>query len=239
MTGLHRALWLSSRWLIFTHAKESFLLYFLSSPRLCPRSSVHIWFTSFVSLPKPASSGIRALSAWQASLPRSALLISWFHTRLHCLQWHTSRISRTDLNASWHADSPKTVYLLMPDTVGCLHRPQSNNPSYQPTRERWLLQHHAVPIEVWRQVWWKRCEGWWRNKIISLAEIRINGCAALSGCWSWSRNSSGGRGSTLNRTPQSFSTNKIASRKAWRLRFWPRPRSEQDDVNGSEHPTRA
>lgn len=155
MTGLQRALWLSPRWLIFTHAKNSFLLYFLSSPRFCPRFSVHVWFTSSVLLPKHESSGIRALSASLAGLPGSALLISWFHTRLHCLQRHTSRI-RTDLNASWHGYSPETVYFLMPDTVG--HHQTTQN--HQPAWEWWLRQRHALPIlggvkasvkkEVWR-----------------------------------------------------------------------------------------
>lgn len=243
---LQRALWLrwSARWLIHTGRDELLALFFFLF--LCPRYSVHVWFTSSVLLPKHASSRIRALSAWLASLPRSALLISWFHTLLLCLQRHTSRISRTDLNATWHGYSPETVYSLMQDTLGCLHRPQSNNTNHQPAWERGLLQRHAVPIEfseVWRRVWRKRCEDWlrkkhnftgWNQVFLKWNDVQRYLEIFRRPLW-WST----GRVSVPNLTPLIFSTDKMTSRKDSRLRFRPRPRWGQDDVNGLEQPTRA
>lgn len=79
-----------------TSKKELRSLFFLSSPRLCPRFSVHVPLLLSVLLPKCTSRGVRA----SPSLHQSTLLICWLHTRLHCLQRHTSRISRTELNAS-------------------------------------------------------------------------------------------------------------------------------------------
>lgn len=81
---------------IHTSKKELRSLFFLSSPRLCPRLSVQVPLLLPALLPKCTSRDVRA----SPRLHQSALLICWLHTRPHCLQQHTSRISRTELNAS-------------------------------------------------------------------------------------------------------------------------------------------
>lgn len=213
---------------------------------LCPRviyvfcvaSKTRIkWRQSFVSL------------AGESPQVRSAYLLVPHGAPLSAAT-HQSRLQdRPKRVLTWV--QPWDSVLLMPDTVGCLHRPQSHNTNHQPAWEWWLLQPHAAPIEfseVWRRMWRKRCEGWWRSEIISPAEIR-SFCSEMmcSAIWVlilvqellirplwWSTGVS-----ILNLMPQSFSTKKITSRRDWRLSFEPRPRCEQDDVNGPEHPTRA
>lgn len=242
---LQRALWLrwSARWLIFTQAETSYLLYFFFS--FCAHATLSMCdlrlLCCFQNTHRAASELCQP--GWRVS--PGPLCLSPGSTRCSfCLQRHTSRISRTGLNATWHGYSPETVYSLMQDTLGCLHRPQSNNTNHQPAWERGLLQRHAVPIEfseVWRRVWRKRCEDWaeirsfWSGMMCSaiwvLALVQELFWRPL---W-WST----GRVSVPNLTPLIFSTDEITSRKDSRLRFGPKPRSGQDDVNGPEQPTRA
>lgn len=132
---------------IHTSKKELRSLFFLSSPHLCPRSSVHIPLLLSALLPKCTSRDVRA----SPRLHQSALLICWLHTRLHCLQRHTSRISRTELNASWHGCSPQTVYLLMSDTVGRTGHNQTTRTVKPPRSDG----RYSVTLFWWNSL---RCE---------------------------------------------------------------------------------